>query len=79
MDSANGRRRYIIISSLIGWAHTRNIPRERITTHVDGLCEFNHFGAETGLLWDNKHDAVVTDALTFFRGVIIINAIGHGN
>ena len=34
MDSANGRRGYIITSSLIGWAHTQNDPRGPMIFHL---------------------------------------------
>ena len=37
MGSANKRQRYIVTSSLIGWAHTRNDPR-RLSIH-DGVIE----------------------------------------
>ena len=40
MDSANERRRYIVTSSLIGWATTRNDPwkRYRQGVHLTPVC-----------------------------------------
>ena len=34
MGSANERRRYIVTSSLIGWAHAQNDPKESLSVHV---------------------------------------------
>ena len=36
MRPANERRRYIVTSSLIGWAHAKMIPELLLLSHVDG-------------------------------------------